>query len=247
MSVTTAQNLVEQAMQKSLGLNPGETIAAADLNHGFDLLNLMIDDWGSDSLLPVALIRDSYALIANKGSYTIGPTGADLTSTYIFSIDSAFIRDSNGTTYNVDVVPRETYDNDPAVAVSGNVGIPNMLTYDPGLTQETNQLGTVFLNPAPDAAYTLWLESNKGFAQFSALSSLITFPPGGWIRGIILNLCLEIDQDYGKDSSADVKEAALEFKQKLERLHASNNIKRANFTFPSSKLKNFNIMSGLEQ
>jgi hypothetical protein len=225
-------------------MDPTETPTANQLSSGLDTLNLMLDSWGGESLLPVAQIRESFTLTANQSNYTVGPTGANLTTGYIFNISSGFIRDSNNYDSTLTVVPREAYDSHSDKAVSTNTAVPRELFYDPGVTQEANSMGTIYLYPTPDAAYTLFVESNKGFSQYANLSDSINFPPG-WKRALVYSLCIELATAYGRDVPPEILKIAKDSLDIIKNINARNKTVRSSFSFPSGQSRSFNILSGM--
>lgn len=242
MSVLTAADLIQKALQKIGVIAEGETPSTSQSSDGLDALNLLLDSWAGRSLLTTAKIRENFPLVAGTASYTIGVGGAFNTSKP-FDIDSAFIRDGNNLDYAVDVVTREVYDGYPDKAITTNRSRPTNLFYDPGATQQAIQLGTIYLYPIPDAAttYSLYLESEKQFTQFTTTASLITFPPS-YKRALIYHLAIELAPDYGKPITAEIKMIADESMRIVENINSQNKREVVGFSLPGTQ-KAYDIYS----
>jgi hypothetical protein len=254
MATSTAQDFITQALAMINVGALGETIPTAQLNAAFDVLNNMLDSWSGRSLLTTALIQEDFVLTANKGVYTIGSSygtmpviTADFNTARPIEIVSAFIQDSNDVQYPVQVVPRETYDSYTDKLITGEVTRPQALYFDPGVTQQTAQWGTVNLYPYPDSAdtYTLYIDSEKAFTEFASLSAVVTFPPV-YRRAIISNLALELAPLYGKTLHPEVLEIAHESMRIVENINSRNKRILAGMDF-TGKARSFNIFSGMSE
>jgi hypothetical protein len=250
MPASTAQDIISKSLQKLVILGQGEIASAAMLADGLYSLNAMLDSWAGRSLLTTAQVQDNVTLTALKGMYTIGLTGSptpDIVSAKPFSVESAYILDSNYLKYDLFIVGRETYNAYYDSNVTGEVTRPQSLFYDPGITQETNQIGTINLYPYPDNAgpYVLYIFSEKSFTEFSNLTDSVTFPPV-YLRAMIYNLACELAPDYGKKIHPEIFEIAHESMRIIENINSRNKRVLANMSF-SGKQKSFNILSGMNE
>jgi hypothetical protein len=247
MATITAQDIVKKALQKIGVIADEETASASQLRDGFEALNYMLDSWAGRSLLTTAQIQESFTLTANKGTYTIGATGADVTSSKPIEIISAYVQDSNSVAYPVTVVPNDLYDSYYDQLITGEVTRPQALFYDPGVTQQTVQTGTIKLYPYPDNAstYTLFINSEKAFTEFATLTDTVTFPPV-YIRAIIYNLACELAPDYGVAIHPEVIQIAAEAMRIIENINSRNKRVLATVNF-SGKARSFNILSGMSE
>jgi hypothetical protein len=245
MPATTPRDIVTKALQKLVILAEGEVPTAQQMNDGFYSLNAMLDSWSGRSLLTTAQVQESFALTAAKGVYTIGPVGCDVTSAKPFEIISGFVRDANNADFDLQVVGRETYDSYAGKTIVGEVSRPQALFYDPGVTQQTVQKGTILLYPYPDTSstYTLFIDSEKAFTEFATLSDTVTFPPV-YLRSMIYNLACELAPEYGKAIHPEVYEVAHESMRIIENINSRNKRFLASVDF-SGKTRAFNIWSGM--
>lgn len=242
MSTTTAYDIIQKALQKIGVLAEGETATAAQMQDGLDALNMLLDSWSGRSLLTSARIRESFALTANQATYTIG-VGAGFNTSKPFEIVDAFVRDGQNIDYPVGVVSRGVYDAYDDKALTTVTSRPESLFYDPGATQQANHAGTIYLYPTPDGntTYTLFLESEKPFTTFSALTDTVTFLPA-YKRALVYNLAIEMAADYGRAASAEVRAVAGQAMRIVENVNSRNKRMVAGFDFPGSQQR-YNIYS----
>lgn len=242
MSTSTSLDIIKKSLQKIGVLAEGEEATASQANDALDSLNNMLDSWAARSLLTTAQIRESFTLIADQRIYTIG-SGGDFDTSKPFEIASAFIRDSGNIDYGIDVVGREVYDGYTSKALTSYTSRPTNLFYDPGATQQSTQLGTIYIFPIPDSntTYTLFLESEKPFTQFTDLTSTITFPPS-YKRAMIYNLAIELAPDYGRPITPSIGAIAQESMRIIENVNARNKKGVVAMDFPGSSGQ-YNIYS----
>jgi hypothetical protein len=137
-----------------------------------------------------------------------------------FTIISAFVRDSAGNDYPLEIISRGEY-NDFSVKTTS--GTPERLFYDPGSTQQTNQVGTINLYPRPDAsiAYTLFLFSEKPLTPFASLDDANNFPDF-YERYLVYNLAMALAPDYNKIPHPEVEHIADESARIIEGINSNN-------------------------
>lgn len=236
MATTTARDMIQKAMQKLGILAEGETATGQQMADGLDSLNLMLDSWAVDSLLTSAQIQSGFAITSANNSYAIG-ANQTFNTTKPHSIVGAFLRDSANQDSGVDVVNRDIYNSKGDKNTSG---IPSLVFYDPGATQNANASGTVYVYPKPDANYTLYLEMEQPFTSLANLNANITFP-SGYKRAIIYNLAIEIAPEYGVAASAELVKIASDSKRLIETINIANKEQSAGIAFPGQLSGGYNI------
>lgn len=187
---TTAQSMIQDALEMLGVYAPGETISSSDATRGLGVLNKMMDSWSNESLTCVSILEQAIPLQVNKGQYTIGTMygigsfaigtsgiGAvpDVNLTRPLKLidgpGAAYILDTNGNRYGVDVVPRDKWNliGNP----QANTNIPNTVFYDPQFP-----LGVINVFPIPNVSYTLYVDSLLPLTTFPSLSATLNMPPG---------------------------------------------------------------------
>ncbi len=235
MSTSTALGIITASLKK-IGVGAeGETLSSETANDSFDVLNDLLDSWSGRSLLTTAQIRENFTLIAGQSLYTIG-VGGNFNTSKPFEIVSAFVRDGNNIDYGIDVVSREIYDAYSDKALTTNLSRPTNLFYDPGVTQQAIQRGNVYLYPTPDSAttYTLFIESEKSFTNFTTLADVVTFP-ATYKRALVYNLAIELASEFGRSVTGEVRWIAGESMRIIENINSRNKVGVASLGLPGSQ------------
>ena len=93
----TRDQIISSALRKLGVLELGATPDTDTVNNGAQVLNLMIKQWMTDGIKLWTIVEDVLPLVANKNSYTIGPSG-DLVTDKPLRLIQAFLR-------NIQVTP----------------------------------------------------------------------------------------------------------------------------------------------
>lgn len=172
----------------------GDSISAEEMQATKTTLNMMLDSWNNQHASLYYVVNSSFSLTANDGSYTIGPSGADLTATRPLRIDSAFTRlpgQANPVDYQMSQLTNQQYQD----LILKNVGTsyPTHYLYTP-----TFPNGTLYLYPVPSVTLELHLSMWQQLIQVTALTDSISLPPG-YARAILYNLAYELAPYYGRE------------------------------------------------
>lgn len=207
---------------------PGGGPSTASINEIVRFMNQMLDSWNTmrNSIYTISDVL--YVLTPGQTQYTIGP-GGDLNGARPIRIQRA------NTIYQTSPqelrLPIEIIDVDQWAAIQVPQlpnAIPLKLYYDYGYSQTApTGLGTIYLWPGPQAAYTLEL------FMWSALNTALTsgttlYVPPGYQRAILYNLAVEIMPLYPKRLTAmkekQILGIAQDSKMAIERLNAPSPI-----------------------
>src|SRR5690348_9334928 len=158
---------------------PGETIVAADSARFLKILNDMLDSWSNESLTTFAILEQSAPLVVGQTAYTIGTSGgANLNMTRPIRIldgpGTAFLVDVNGNRYPIDVVPQDKW-NQLWNITQINSNLPSTIFYDP---QFPLGIINVWPNYSGGLGVVLHWNSYLQLSEFSALTSVVSLPPG---------------------------------------------------------------------
>ena len=241
--VVTAQDIIKASMRKLGIIAKSEVPTNDEMQDALQALNGMIGEWGIEKLMSTATTRESFPLVANQQRYTIGLANtSDFVTSKPSDIIFAFYRDGAGIDKPLDIITREEFQSfqDKSIVQAP----PLSLFYDPGVTQQANQAGTINLYYTPDAStpYTLFIDSIKPFVGFSSLTSLVTFPTS-YFKALVYNLALEIAPEYpGTEVPRVVEMLATESKENVESMNAPRIL--AGLDLPKGKGGSFNWISG---
>jgi hypothetical protein len=183
-----ARDIVKDALHIIGAIGLDDQPVPREISICLSSMNAMLEQWSAQKLIVRASTVQDLALTANKASYTIG-TGGELNTVKPISIQSCYVRDLSNVDHRVDICTVEQYDNFEDKTVSSSV--PEYLAYDPGVTQQAAQLGTIYLYPIPDMAYTLHLHSFKALTDFTTITDNVTFEPM-YNEALVYNLATRI-------------------------------------------------------
>lgn len=169
----TAQDVIVDALSLCGAVAMDEVPGNTELNLGLRIFNQMLGFFATQRFMIRATSLVSFSTTAGKASYTIGASGADVTSSKPVIITSAFITDSSQTDYNLDVIEKSLYDSQTDKNIAWTR--PYLLAYDPGLSQQATQKGTIWLYNTPDTVYTVKVECILNLVEIASLSETLTF------------------------------------------------------------------------
>lgn len=218
--IITVGSLITLAMDTIGAVNLDETPTNAELTNGMARANIMIDAWSADNLMLLAIIMESFPLVAGTAQYTIGPTGTFKTSVPT-KIDTAFIRDGNLLDTDVTVISEDEYYSYPDIAYS--TARPEALFLDLGPTQQGSPLAVINLYPIPDSSqpYTLWIGEEKPLTEFVNITDTVSFQPA-YYEALLYNLATRMYRSFNKHSKPippDILQLAKESKATIERMN----------------------------
>lgn len=199
--MTSALDLITDALEWIGSYAPGETISDPDAERCLSKLNDMLDQWSNESLSCYAYSQQSGTLIPGQQAYTIGTSGgANFPITRPLKLMSgpgaAYTIDTNGNKYQMSVVTIEEWQ---LIANSTNLSqsnFPDTLFYDPQFP-----LGILNFNPYPNIGYVAHWTSLLQLTDFTSLASVVTLPPG-YKDALQTNLAIKI-WPYFKEGMPD--------------------------------------------
>ena len=171
--VITIGQLITASFRDIGALKMNEAPQAGEINDAMLDLNMLLDSWSVETLMVLASIMESFTLIPNKVSYQIG-IGGDFNTSKPSRIDNAFIQDALKNRYPVAITDKAIYDTYEDALISS--ARPEEIVYDPGPTQQSPQMGTIFVYPITDTSqvYTLYIGQQKPLTEFVNITDYVT-------------------------------------------------------------------------
>lgn len=211
--MTTALDIIQDALELLGVYGPGDTISAADGARMLSVLNDMLDVWSNESLACFAELTQSFALVVNKSQYTVGP-GGDINGARPLKIieapGGAFLLDTNNNRYLMTVVDQMTWNLQTTAVANSN--LPDLMFYDPQYP-----LGIINIWPTPAMSYTCSFTSYLQLGDFASLGATFSLPPG-YKRAITTNLAISGKPYFtGSQLDPDVREEARTTKGSVKR------------------------------
>lgn len=213
---TTTQGIIKRALRLLGVLGTGDSLSADMLEDGREAFNDMLDAWNIEKLAIYVLTRNALTLTGGMNPHTIGPAGGtlDVPRPHRLEQDQAFLSGGTLGTNEVElaVIDREKYGQILDKSLSS---IPAELYYEPSMP-----LGKIWLDPKPDAAYTLILYLEELFAQIasSGTTAEVNLPPG-YKEALVYNLAVKLAPEYSRSASPEVVGTAMQAKANLKRLN----------------------------
>lgn len=198
--MTTALDIITQAMKKSGVLGLGQTLDSSDTGDALLDLNDLLAQMRRQRYLVYHLINIG---ITSTGatSYTVGPSADFNISTRPDRIESGFLRLLNSSTNNPVDLPldvslaREDYDR---IRLKSLNSLSYRAFYDP-----VWPTGVVYPYPIPSASiYGIYLTFKDVLQQFASLSTAVSLPPE-YLPALKFNLAVRLRQAYGKGLRPD--------------------------------------------
>lgn len=140
----------------------------AQYAQGLRVLNSMLGSWSTELAL-YGLVDEHFTLTQGKDVYTVG-VGQDLNTAWAYSIESAFIRDSNSIDYQLQIISEGQYDQ---ISDKTTGSRPEYLLYVP----RGYPVGTATIFYVPDAAYELYWAAQKVIKEFTSVEDTVGIAP----------------------------------------------------------------------
>lgn len=206
--MTTALDVIKRSM-RLLGVYAiGEEPTAEECADSLKALNAMLDSWANENLFVYAKSLDVIPLVANDGTYIVGPSGDVITERPLEVSGASYIVFQN-VSYPLTIATLNDYNQIPVKSLIA--GIPLEMYVLPNMPNVTLQLW-----PIPSAAMTLNLWSNKLIQSFTNLTDVLTLPPG-YERALGYCLAEEMGPEFDVQVSADIKIKALQSRKVIKR------------------------------
>jgi len=165
----TSTQIVEAAIRQCGRLGKGAVIDADDLANGVFALNLLAKSLAQQGYQIFSYKTVSYALPANTVSFTIGPSGADVTAPRPVRVAQAWVRSDNNYDTPLEALSRSDYNDLSDKLQVGDR--PVSYFYDaPVVSGSTwNNLGTVFVwQPPQEVGMTIFLSYQSPLQDIAA-------------------------------------------------------------------------------
>ncbi len=204
----SVRDLITRALRVSTVIGAGEPADADDAGDALLSLNMMLDAWQAEQLFAYAIIDRTHALTQGLGTYTVGAAGT-INIARPIRIAWAFSRNANGLDLPMQVIPAEVYQAIFLKSIGNNY--PTALYYEP-----TYPLGIIHLWELPQAGLTLHFGSWEVLAEFPALATIVSVPPGyedALTYSLAERLCVEYDKPVSQGLAKQAQMARANIQQ----------------------------------
>lgn len=202
---TVLDSAVTPALKEIGVLAAGETPSADDSADALAALNRLVDQWASERVMIYTTTRTTWTITSGTQSYAVasGEVVNVARPMYVDHINLVDTSTSPDTEYPLSELTEAGWSGIVQKALTS--ALPRSWYYNP-----TFPSGLISFWPAPTST-TLQgvLYAPAAIAQFSALTTSISLPPG-YARMIVKNLALELLPSYGRQPSPALVEQAME-------------------------------------
>lgn len=200
-------DLIRSSMRLIGAIATGETPSAEEVTDGLLVLNDMLENWSTETLSVWGSSNQTFSLIANQATYSIGPAG-NWNTTRPQDIDGAYCT-FGGVDFPIEVISQQQY-NDISIK-SMKQPITERLLY-------VNEfpLGVVTVWPVPTQNTLITLTMSRVLAFPVAVTDVLTGPPG-FLKALRYCLAVEFAPEFGIEASATVIQVAADAKGDYKR------------------------------
>lgn|SRR5574337_493798 len=235
--MTSAQDIIQAALEELGVYAPGEVMTAADSSRGLWSLNSMLDSWSNESLFTYAIQTYSVPLAIGQQQYTVGPSGQVNAVRPIRILDgpgTAYVVDQSQNRYPISVIPQDQWNQ--IGLLNTNSQIPTMIFYDPQYP-----LGILNVFPLPSMTYTLYFDAYLQLSEFANLETQLSLPPG-YQDAIQHNLAIRLQPYFQRAQiSPVVVELASTSKAAIKRSNLRSNVAGFDSAIVSRGTPTYNI------
>lgn len=205
--MTTARDIIVGALELDGIIAAGEAGSDDDLDLCLRRLNAMVSAWTLNPNNFLASTIETFPLVMNQATYTIGVGGDFNTALPVAMLESSFVR------YQTVDYPlrRITEDEYSLIPYKLDGGIPVVYWFDRGTT-----LASVSFYPVPQSAQVLHLHSYKPSSSFADLDTDYALAPG-YEETMTYSLAERIAPAFERDPPKFVLVEAMRLRKSLKR------------------------------
>lgn len=193
------RDILTRALRIAQVISQGDDITGTDQEtDALAVLNSLISSLSAERLIIPHLTTDSKVLTASDGEYTFG-TGGDIDSARPNRIEHAYVRDSQGNDFPVEIINVAKYDD---ISLKTSEGRPFYLYFI-----AEYPLARVKIYYEPSEAYTLIMDSWKPLTQVATAAATVSLS-GEYKRMLEYALAVDIAPEYGHTLDRSVFEMA---------------------------------------
>lgn len=206
--MATGLSIVTDAMYGSGVLGADEALADADAQLCLRRLNRLMDSWSNLRGLCYEISTDSFTMTAGTASYS---SALLLVDGRPLNLDSMYVRLSN-IDYPVEIITAQEWSE---ITYKPVTSVPAKCYIDSAYPDLTFNF-----YPAPNAAYTCFVNDTKALPATIALATTISLPPG-YERALVDSLAVDLCPSFGMTPSPAAMQSRREALEALRRTNLS--------------------------
>lgn len=229
--MTTARELIEDALGDIGVLDPQEPMTGDQAAQGLRTLNRVVDDWNARQL-SVYAVKEVQASFAGATA-TIG-TGLTINTDKPLRLEPGCYYVKSGLSYPLTVWTQQDYN---SIILKSNAG-----DYPTGIYFDRLIPGTVYVWPVPSVAVDYRLMVFSKLSQFADLDTAYSFPDG-YANAFFYTLCERLPAAYNLPVNPDSKALAVSARQAIK----TNNTQVPTLQTANDTSRRWNIFSNQYQ
>jgi hypothetical protein len=221
MSATTypvnQQSIIQSALRQVIAGDTTSQPGTYDYTNVSQALNMLVKNWVADGIPLWQVSTITLPMVANKATYTMGPTAADLVVPRPLRVLEAEIQN----TISLQTIQLWSLSREQYVQLSGKAisfGIPTQYWFEPLGGEQTSPNARVTMYPVPFTGITqqVLFKVLQPIVNFSALTDVIDFPDE-YLLPLKWCLAYEIANEYPVSDSryARIEKRALQAKETI--------------------------------
>lgn len=237
MSIT-ALELIRGALRLIGEDGESETVSAETAINGLLTLNEMLDAWALKRFMVFQIVGQTLQCTPGDNQITIGPGGDFAIERPIKLEPGCILRDEAQQDYELTVLSdKSAYDRLSHKSTTSHQ--PTAIFYQPSFP-----VGSLFIWPIPDKAYTIIINSRLTIFSFPTLTTQISLPPG-YQQCIRYNLAICLAPEFGGVSvPAEVVAIARDSMVNMSQINSPRLVSRCETAFISRGRRDYDIVSG---
>lgn len=211
----TATELLNSSLRLINVLASGETPSSDESADGLVVLQQLLENWSGVELIPFATHTETIVIGGFLATYNVATRPDKILSADVLA---------GGMTFPVQVGGPDAWAAFPRKSDSSPK--PEIVYCDYAFPTATVQVG-----PLPSGAATLHLYCNTALATLASGATVFSMPPG-WAKAVRYNLAVDLAAEYGRTVPPEVAAIALDSRNGLVKLHASNRAGKSELEIP---------------
>ena len=194
----TRDQIIVSALRKLGVVEPGDTASTIDadiVTNCAQAINLMVKQWMTEGIKLWTVVEYTLPLVSTQTSYTVGPSGCDLTADRPLRLIQCVLRNISVTPYidiPMNILSKQEY---MMLGSKFSSGMANSVYLNPGATTSTVK---VFLTPDATTAtnYQLIMTVQKPISDIGSASTVPDFP-NEWMQALVWGLADQLALEFG--------------------------------------------------
>lgn len=188
----TRDQVILEALEMLGVIAAGDSLSTEDRTTCSRTLNLIVKEWATNGWMPWLYQTTNTTLVVAQASYTISPSGANITANRPMRLAQAWIRDANLNDTPLIALSRQEYS---ILTPKTQAGIPNSYFYDPQITT-----GVLYpwplINVTGYSIYIVFQRQIQDVATTSSASTETFDMPQEWFLPLAFALAAKVGYKY---------------------------------------------------